>query len=136
MPRKSTMTAESKAIVDYLRKFGPTNRTELNSAMAGQTANEITKRLNNLSIAGWVLFSPAFRTWEISPSAHGMFPGTRVLHKKDALPKQAPQHIAPAERVPPRTFNFHGTNYVPPAFTPARQGALDFGAVPSRGLRC
>ena len=142
MPRKSTMTAESKAIVDYLRKFGPTNRTELNSAMAGQTANEITKRLNNLSIAGWVRYVPAFSTWEISPSAHGMFPGTRASHKKDALPKKdslpkkVEQCAEPVERVPPRTFNFHGTNYVPPAFTPARQGALDFGAVPSRGLRC
>lgn len=135
MQRKSNMSAESKAIVDYLRTYGPTNRTELNSAIAGQTASGITKRLNNLSIAGWVLYSAQFGTWEISPSAHDMFPSTRASLKKDAQQKP-PQHTTPAELVPPRTFNFHGTNYVPPSFTPARQGALDFGAVPSRGLRC
>ena len=136
MPRKSTMSAESKAIVDYLRKYGPTNRTELNSAMVCQNANEITKRLNNLSIAGWVCFSPKFLTWEISPSAHDMFPGTRASHKKDAHLKPAPQHAEPGQVVPPRTFNFHGTTYVPPQITPARQGALDFGQIASRGQRC
>ena len=140
MSRKSTMSAESKAIVDYLRKFGPTNRTELNSAMRGQTADEITKRLNNLSIAGWVLFSPAFRTWEISPSAHGMFPSLDAVSKRQAV-KEARESLktetyAPQEVVPPRTFNFHGTKYEPTPFTPARQGALDFGQIPSRGQRC
>lgn len=136
MRHQSTLIAESKAIVDYLRKFGPTNRTELNSAMKGQTANEITKRLNNLSIAGWVRFSPKFRTWEISPSAHDMFPGTRASHKKAAQQPPAIKQAEPVELVPPRTFNFHGTKYEPPAFTPARQGALDFGQIPSRGQRC
>ena len=136
MPRKSNMSEESKAIVDYLRKFGPTNRTDLNSAMRGQTAEEITKRLNNLSIAGWVCFSHKFHTWEISPSAHDMFPGTRASNKKEAQPKPALQHAEPAEVVPPRTFNFHSTTYVPPQLTPARQGALDFGQIPSRGQRC
>lgn len=140
MSRKSTMSAESKAIVDYLRKFGPTNRTELNSAICGQTANEITKRLNNLSIAGWVRLSPVYRVWEISPSAHGMFPSLDIDSKRLAVKKaraSAEAGIAePAERVPPRTFNFHGTTYEPPQFTPARQGALDFGQIPSRGQRC
>lgn len=140
MSRKSTMSAESKAIVDYLRKFGPTNRTELNSAMRGQTAVEITKRLNNLSIAGWVRFSPVYRVWEISPSAHGMFPSLDMATKRLAVKKAKAEVKAgtkePAELVPPRTFNFHGTTYEPQPFTPARQGALDFGQVPSHGQRC
>lgn len=140
MPRKSSMSKESKAIVDYLRKFGATNRTELNSAMSGQTATEVTKRLNNLSISGWVRFSPVYRTWEISPSAQGMFPSLDAFTQRKAV-KQARESLQarsqePANLVPARTFNFHGTNYVPPSFTPARQGALDLGQVPSRGQRC
>ena len=140
MPRKSTMSNESKAIVDYLRKFGPTNRTELNSAMSRQTANEVTKRLNNLSIAGWVRFSPVYRVWEISPSAQAMFPSLDAFSQRKAI-KEAREALQaetnePMNLVPPRTFNFHGTNYVPPQFTPARQGALDFGNIPSRGQRC
>lgn len=140
MSRKPTMSAASKAIVDYLRKFGPTNRTELNSAMSGQTANEVTKRLNNLSIAGWVRFSAVYRVWEISPSAHGMFPDLDASSKRQAV-KEARESLktetyAPLEVVPPRTFNFHGSTYEPTPFTPARQGALDFGQIPSRGQHC
>lgn len=136
MSRKSTMSAESKAIVDYLRKVGPTKRADLNAAIRGQTVKEIATRLKNLAFGGWVRYSPVYRVWEISPSAHGMFPSLDMATKRIAVKKARAALTEPGELVPPRTFNFHGTTYVPPQFTPARQGALDFGQVPSRGQRC
>lgn len=136
MSRKSTMSAESKAIVDYLRKVGPTSRADLNTAIRGQTVKEIATRLKNLTFGGWVRYSPVYRVWEISPSAHGMFPSLDMATKRIAVKKARAAITEPVELVPPRTFNFHGTTYVPPQFTPARQGALDFGNIPSHGQRC
>lgn len=145
MKRKSMMSPESRAIVEYLRKHGPTSRKALNAAFPSEQTAVISRRLNNLSACGWVQLNRATGEWEIRPSAQGLFPdqGAPAFTSAPApapAPAPVPSSAAPAEPVepvPPARYDRMRapvwTQTLAPAALP---GASDFQRVSSRGLRC
>lgn len=135
--RKSSMSAESLAIVVYLRKHGSASKSDLRKLLPNQQPLQINQRLNNLRIGGWVEFNEVKGVWEFCPVVDDLFPTLRAPKRSSS--DSASSKPAPREGlnfVPPRTFNFHGSTYVPPSFAPTRPGALDFSSVASHGQRC
>ncbi|KEH07081.1 hypothetical protein GY14_30240 [Delftia tsuruhatensis] len=149
MARKSNMSAESAAIVVYLRKFGPQTRQKLTEVVPTDTPGGLAKRLSNLRANGWVQTEEAEGMpvlYAIKPCVRGLFPeldarpskvarspakvGPSATPAKPAL-EQAPQP-APVERFTPGPMVLSAI----PRMGTARPGALAFLACPSRGVRC
>ena len=149
MARKSNMSAESAAIVAYLRKNGPQTRQKLSEVVPTDTPGGLVKRLSNLRANGWVQTEEADGMpvlYAIKPCVRGLFP------ELDARPSKVSR--SPAKDGPPAAPAPPALEPVPaPApverFTPgpmvlsaiprmgtARPGALAFLACPSRGVRC
>lgn len=149
MARKTNMSAESAAIVVYLRKFGPQTRQKLTEVVPTDTPGGLAKRLSNLRANGWVQIEEAEGMpvlYAIKPCVRGLFPELNARPSKvarapvpndaPAMPSKpalesAPRH-APVERYVPGPM--------PPSASPhmgtTRPGALAFLACPSRGVRC
>ena len=149
MARKSNMSAESAAIVVYLRKFGPQTRQKLTEVVPTDTPGGLAKRLSNLRANGWVQIEEAEGMpdlYAIKPCVRGLFPeldarpskvarssakgGPSATPAKPAL-EQAPPP-APVERFTPGPMVLSAI----PRMSTARPGALAFLACPSRGVRC
>jgi len=149
MVRKSNMSAESAAIVVYLRKFGPQTRQKLTEVVPTDTPGGLAKRLTNLRANGWVQIEEAEGMpvlYAIKPCVRGLFPELDVRPSKVARSTaQDGAPVAPAkpapEPAPPRApvERFTPGPMVPsaiPRMSTARPGALAFLACPSRGVRC
>ncbi|PZP57054.1 MAG: hypothetical protein DI604_35085 [Delftia acidovorans] len=149
MVRKSNMSAESAAIVAYLRKNGPQTRQTLTEVVPTDTPGGLAKRLSNLRANGWVQTEKAEGMpvlYAIKPCVRGLFPeldarpskvarssaqgGPSATPAKPAL-EQAPPP-APVERFTPGPMVLSAI----PRMDTARPGALAFLACPSRGVRC
>ncbi len=149
MVRKSNMSAESAAIVVYLRKFGPQTRQKLTEVVPTDTPGGLAKRLSNLRANGWVQTEEAEGMpvlYAIKPCVRGLFPeldarpskvsralakdGSPVAPAKPVLEPAPPP--APVERYTPGPMVISAI----PRMGAARPGALAFLAAPSRGVRC
>ena len=149
MVRKSNMSAESAAIVVYLRKFGPQTRQKLTEVVPTDTPGGLAKRLSNLRANGWVQIEEAQglpALYAIKPCVRGLFPELDARPSKVARsPAQDGAPAAPAkpalEPAPPPTAVERFTpgpmvlSAIPRMGT-ARAGALAFLDCPSRGVRC
>lgn len=149
MARKSNMSAESAAIVVYLRKFGPQTRQKLTEVVPTDTPGGLAKRLSNLRANGWVQTEEAEGMpvlYAIKPCVRGLFPEldarpskvSRSPAKDGAPAAPAPPALepvpppAPVERFTPGPMALSAI----PRMGTARPGALAFLACPSRGVRC
>ena len=149
MARKTNMSAESAAIVVYLRKFGPQTRQKLTEVVPTDTPGGLAKRLSNLRANGWVQIEEAQGLpvlYAIKPCVRGLFPELDARPSKVARsPAQDGAPAAPAkpalEPAPPPTAVERFTpgpmvlSAIPRMGT-ARAGALAFLDCPSRGVRC
>ncbi|KAA9180621.1 hypothetical protein F3K36_03165 [Delftia sp. BR1] len=149
MARKSNMSAESAAIVVYLRKFGPQTRQKLTEVVPTDTPGGLAKRLSNLRANGWVQTEEAEGMpvlYAIKPCVRGLFPELDARPSK-VSPAPAPEDMpvpaykpALAHAARPATVE----RYIPgpmdlsaiPRMGTARPGALDFLNCPSQGVRC
>lgn len=149
MARKSNMSAESAAIVVYLRKFGPQTRQKLTEVVPTDTPGGLAKRLSNLRANGWVQIEEAEGMpvlYAIKPCVRGLFPELDARPSKvtrssvkdgvpaaPAPPAQEPvPQPAPVERFTPGPMVLSAI----PRMGTSRPGALAFLACPSRGVRC
>jgi hypothetical protein len=128
-----SMSPESKALVDYLRKHGGASVDTLTTVVPADSRTGLRKRLGNLERGGWLQKEQEQETvlWSIRPSA-------RELFAKAELPRPATKK-PPFVGVPalPRRINVMTTPpYCPSQDLVARQGAFDFMRVPSHGVRC
>jgi len=136
MSRKSSMSAESKAVLDYLRTFGATTAERILAATAGEALPALGKRLRNLESGGWVKKerNPAgIVMWAICPSARGLFTEQRPRRHRTVSPTNA---FVGAPALPRQINVMHGPVYVPPPSVGIRQGAFDFMQVRSVGMPC
>lgn len=149
MARKSNMSAESVAIVVYLRKFGPQTRQKLTEVVPTDTPGGLAKRLSNLRANGWVQIEEAEGLpvlYAIKPCVRGLFPELDVRPSKvarssaqDGAPVAPATPVlepapppAPVERFTPGPMVLSAI----PRMDTARPGALAFLDCPSRGVRC
>lgn len=136
MTRKSLMSAESKAVVEHLRKFGATPAECLMPVVPGEALPALGKRLRNLEAGGWLKKernAAGLVMWSICPSARGLFAASNV--EKGKTPFKAASFVG----VPalPRQINvMHGPVYRQPPSVAMRQGAFDFMQVRSAGMPC
>ena len=94
MARKSNMSAESAAIVAYLRKNGPQTRQKLSEVVPTDTPGGLVKRLSNLRANGWVQIEEAEGMpvlYAIKPCVRGLFP------ELDARPSKVSPAPAPED---------------------------------------
>lgn len=149
MARKSNMSAESAAIVVYLRKFGPQTRQKLTEVVPTDTPGGLAKRLSNLRANSWVQIEKAEGMpvlYAIKPCVRGLFPEldarpSKVSHAP--APDDAPA-IASKPALVPASQPAPVERYVPgpmtasaaPRMGTTRPGALDFLNCPSQGVRC
>jgi hypothetical protein len=149
MARKSNMSAESAAIVAYLRKNGPQTRQKLSEVVPTDTPGGLVKRLSNLRANGWVQIEEAEGMpvlYAIKPCVRGLFPELDARPSK-VSPAPAPEDMpaptskpalahatrpAPVERYTPGPMALSAI----PRMGTARPGALAFLDCPSRGVRC
>ena len=128
MTRKTCMSAESVAVIAYLRTHGQTTEKLLCAQFSGEVRGLFLKRLSNLCACGWLDFGwdkEGAKHWFVQPSAR-----TAVAVAVAVAEPAAPN------LVPPRRINVMAGNYDPALFAPARIGAMDFSAVASRGNHC
>lgn len=148
MARKSNMSAESAAIVAYLRTHGPQTRQKLAQVVPTDTPGGLAKRLSNLRANGWVQREQTAGQPDlycIQPSARGLFPeldaarhGKAAVTPLIAKPAHQPRLQTPLPEQRPTE------RYVPgpmaasdmPRMGCNRQGGQDFLNRPSRGVRC
>lgn len=131
--RKSSMSPESRAVLDHLRKKGPATVGALMEVAPADTRISLRKRLGNLERSGWLQreIVQEVVVWSIRPSARDLF-------EEAELPRTAPK-AAPFIGVPalPRRINvMEAPNYSSPQSLATRHGAFDFMHVPSHGVRC
>lgn len=149
MARKTNMSAESAAVVVYLRKFGPQTRQKLTEVVPTDTPGGLAKRLSNLRANGWVQIEEAEGMpvlYAIKPCVRGLFPELDARPSKvSRSPAKDGPPVAPAKPVlEPAPPSAPVERYTPgpmvisaiPRMGTARPGALAFLAVPSRGVRC
>ncbi|PZP56010.1 MAG: hypothetical protein DI604_35945 [Delftia acidovorans] len=149
MARKSNMSAESAAIVAYLRKNGPQTRQKLTEVVPTDTPGGLAKRLSNLRANGWVQIEKAEGLpvlYAIKPCVRGLFPEldarpskvarSPLLDDAPAIPAKSTleptPRPAPVERFTPGPMALSAI----PRMVTARPGAQAFLACPSRGVRC
>ncbi|MPT03566.1 MAG: hypothetical protein E2582_05005 [Delftia sp.] len=143
------MSAESAAVVVYLRKFGPQTRQKLTEVVPTDTPGGLAKRLSNLRANGWVQIEEAEGMpvlYAIKPCVRGLFPELDARPSKvSRSPAKDGPPVAPAKPVlEPAPPSAPVERYTPgpmvisaiPRMGTARPGALAFLAVPSRGVRC
>lgn len=131
MLNKSHIGEESKRLIAHIRKHGPQGLAALRP-ITGQADSELRKRLRNLCTSGWLVMEDGIEcTWTIAVAAAPLF-DLGLAPKKPSHDKPRPMGQMPL----PRQINVMQGEYVPTPFTPARQGAMDFGAIASRGVRC
>nr|WP_315539474.1 hypothetical protein [uncultured Comamonas sp.] len=136
MSRKSSMSAESKAVLDQLRTCGATTAEHLLAVVPGEALPALGKRLRNLEAGGWVKKerNPAgIVMWGICPSARGLFAEQRPRSRKTASPADA---FVGTPAFPRQINVMHGPVYVPPPNVVTRQGAFDFMQLRSVGMPC
>lgn len=127
MTRKTCMSAESVAVINYLRTHGQTTEKVLCARFSDEVRGALLKRLSGLCACGWLDFGwndDGEKHWFVRPSAR------TAVAAVVAEPPTAPN------LVPPRRINVMAGNYDPALFVPARLGAMDFSAVASRGNHC
>lgn len=148
MIRKSTMTAESRALINHLRAHGPTSIAGLCLAFPEFDKHALSRRLHNMRGIGW-LDAKGTRgalVWSMHPEAEHLLPALEagVLVSSMRTPLQARPVHKPAPPVPQplnpdlvaqsRSYAFRP--WVPSRPAALRAGSMDFRACPSRGVRC
>jgi hypothetical protein len=149
MARKSNMSAESAAIVAYLRTFGPQTRQKLTEVVPTDTKGGLAKRLSNLRANGWLQVEAIQGLpdlYSIKPCVRGLFPERAARPSKPTRSAAPDAPIAPPAEVAqvPAQIPAPVERYAPALMTPSacprmdttRTGALDFLNCPSRGVRC
>ena len=127
MTRKCALRPESLAIVEQLKKHGPSTVQPLLAHLPGEKKADLTRRLANLVAGGWLDFdwdSGGNKHWFVRPAARA------------AVAAAVPAQPVVPNLVPPPTHNVMAGTYTPRTFAPARSGALDFASVASRGHSC
>ncbi len=122
MTRKTCMSAESVAVINYLRTHGQTAEKVLCARFSDEVRGVLLKRLSGLCACGWLDFGwndDGDKHWFVRPSAR------TAVAAVVAEPPAAPN------LVPPRRINVMAGNYEPAAWPTARAGAQDHLAAPS-----
>lgn len=141
MSRKSTLSAESLAILNYLQEHGACSLDVLLGAFQGLTRAALLKRLSNLVYLHWLVktvSSGGVKSWELHASARGAVGQVAVARGGRAPAKRkCPAPAPPRGQVAmPRRISFKEGTYTPSPSQILRPGALDFQRVASVGNRC
>lgn len=132
MTRKSTLSAESAAVINHLKVHGTSTAVALLPHFQDMGRTQLLKRLGNLVDLGWLDFTwndKSDKTWFLRSSA-------RAIAVHTVTPK-APAQAAPVVPIAgPRCISVMTGTYTPPRGPALRPGALDFKGCPSVGFRC
>lgn len=148
MIRKSTMTAESRALINHLRAHGPTSIADLCLAFPDQSKHSLSRRLHNMRGIGWLDAEGArgALVWSMHPDSEHLLPSLEAGVLVSSM--RAPLHVRPVHKRSPaepkpidqqlvaqsRSYAFRP--WVPSRPMALRAGSMDFRACPSRGVRC
>lgn len=144
MSRKSTLSAESLAVVKFIQAHGASSLVVLLGAFEGVARAAMLKRLGNLVDLGWLnktLSATGEKSWSLHAGAVGKVDQVeaprggrkRVRCKAAAV---APVVPSPETIAKPRQFSFKEGVYTERPFQAVRPGSLDFQRVASVGNRC
>lgn len=141
MSRKSTLSAESLAVLKFIQQHGASTLDVLLAAFEGVPRTAMGKRLTNLADLGWLnktLSSTGQKSWSLHASVVGKVDQVEARGggRRPAKRKAAPVTPAPGTVAEPRRFSFKEGIYVPRAIQAIRPGSLDFQRVASVGNRC
>lgn len=148
MIRRSTMTPESRALVNFLRANGPTSIAGLCQAFPEFDKQVLSRRLHNMRGIGWLHAEGArgALVWSMHPDSEHLLPAldagllvssmrapiqAKPVHKPlPAGPKPIDKHLVAQSR----SYEFRP--WVASRPMALRAGSMDFRACPSRGVRC
>ena len=132
MLKKNRLSEDSKRLLAHIKDSGPQTLAQLRP-LTGELESDLIKRLRNLRTGGWMEIAedaPELR-WDICKAAIPLFElGLAAKRPGKGEPK-------PMGEIPlPRQINVMAGEYKPAAFTPPRQGSMDFHTIASRGVQC
>lgn len=129
MSRKSTLSAESGAVIRHLKAHGRSTVAALRPHFTAMSRAQLVRRLDSLVTLGWLDFGwteAGDKTWCIRSSA-------RAIPVHTTEPEEPPAALPVAL---PRRINVMTGDYVPPRMSSLRPGSLDYQRIESRGHRC
>lgn len=135
MTRKSTLSAESVAVINHVKAHTQCTVPQLCEAFPSVHRTQLLKRLNNLRALGWLDVASndtGVAVWFIRAAARA----TKVHTTTPAEPQSAPTPPPAGQIAGPRVHNVMAGHYVPPRGPALRPGALDYRNCPSVGYRC
>lgn len=122
MTRKTFLSAESVAVIAYLRTHGQTTERVLCARFSDEVRGALLKRLSGLCACGWLDFGwndDGDKHWFVRPSAR------TAVAAVVAEPPEAPNLVLP------RRINVMAGHYQPSQWQTHRAGAQDHLSVPS-----
>ena len=134
MRKTSRLSESSRQVIALMRQQGPLTLAQLRP-LIGIADGEITKRLRNLCVSGWLekIEGPELR-WGICSAAAPLF-DTGKAPRKPQRKEQKPKPEL-GEFPLPRQIDVMNSTYEPEPFTPPRAGSTASQSIASRGLRC
>lgn len=131
------MGQANRLLIQYLAENGPRTMEALLLRFQGHTARDMSLRLRKLASNWWVERgkSPTGETvWQLHPDARTKLPDLGITTSKRGRPRDVVRPPA-ADAAQPRRVNLMSAPvWTPPVSAPARPGAMDFMACPSRGF--
>ena len=132
MLKKNRLSEDSKRLLAHIKESGPQTLAQLRP-LTGELESDLIKRLRNLRTGGWMEIAedaPELR-WDICKAAIPLFE-LGLAAKRPGKGEPKPMGEMPL----PRQINVMAGQYKPAAFTPPRQGSMDFRTIASRGVQC